>query len=62
MPSDSDEVTVERLERAIQFTARVMLNYNMPEIRPTLERLAAERDRLRKEGDALEYARQLLAA
>jgi hypothetical protein len=58
----ADEVTVERLERAIQFTVRVMLNSNMREIRPTLERLVAERDRLVKEGDALEYARRLLAA
>jgi hypothetical protein len=58
----ADEVTVERLERAIRFTARVMLNSNMPEIRPTLERLAAERDRLVNDGDALEYARRLLTA
>jgi hypothetical protein len=38
-----------------------MINHQLPQILPTLKRLQAERDRLLREGDALEYARRLLA-
>jgi hypothetical protein len=58
----SDEVTVERLERAIRVTARCMVDHDLPQLLPTLKRLEAERDRLMKEGDAIAYARRLLAA
>jgi hypothetical protein len=60
-PSDSN-VTVERLERAIKATARCMVDHDLPQLLPTLKRLEAERDRLMKEGDAIAYARRLLAA
>jgi hypothetical protein len=56
------EVTLERLDRAIQLTARCMVNHQLPQILPTLKRLQAERDRLLREGDALEYARRVLLA
>jgi hypothetical protein len=59
--SHPDEVTIARLDRAIQLTARCMVNHHLPQILPTLKRLQAERDRLLREGDALEYARRLLA-
>jgi hypothetical protein len=59
-PSDSNEVTVERLESAIKVTARCMVEHDLPQLLPTLKRLEAERDRLVQEGDAIEYARRLL--
>lgn len=58
----ADEVTIERLEQAIQLTARCMVNHQLPQILPTLKCLEAERERLLREGDALEYARRLLVA
>jgi hypothetical protein len=61
-PSDSDDVTVERLERAIKVTARCMVEHHLPQLLPILKRLEAERDRLVQEGDAIEYAKRLLAA
>jgi hypothetical protein len=57
-----EEVTIERLDRAIQLTARCMVKHQLPQILPTLKRLQGERDRLLQEGDALEYARRVLAA
>ncbi len=60
-PSDN-VVTVERLERAIKVTARCMVEHALPQLLPILKRLEAERDRLARDGDALEYARRLLAA
>jgi hypothetical protein len=56
------EEVIERLDRAIQLTARCMVNHRLPQILPTLKRLQAERDRLLQEGNALEYARRVLAA
>jgi hypothetical protein len=58
---NSDEVTVERLERAIKITASCIVEHNLPQLLPTLKRLEAERDRLVQEGDAIEYARRVLA-
>ena len=49
-PSDSNEVTGERLERAIKATARCMVDHDLPQLLPTLKRLEAERDRLMKLG------------
>jgi hypothetical protein len=57
-----EEITVERLERAIGITARAMVRHNLPLLLPILKRLEAERDRLLAEGGALEYAKRLLAA
>jgi hypothetical protein len=54
-------VTLEHLERAITITARCILEFNMPEILPTLKRLEAERDRLIAEGSPAEYAKRVLA-
>jgi ribosomal 50S subunit-associated protein YjgA (DUF615 family) len=53
---------VDRLERAITTPARAMVQHNLPGVMPTLKRLEAERDRLLREGDAIEYAKRLLAA
>jgi hypothetical protein len=58
----TDEVTTERIERAIRTTARCMVQHDLPRLLPTLKRLEAERDRLMKEGDAIAYAKMLLAA
>lgn len=55
-------VTVEELERAISITADVMVRHNLPQIMPTLKRLEAERDRLLREGDPIEYAKRVLAS
>jgi hypothetical protein len=59
----TEAVTIERLEKAIKITAQCMLDY--PDlagiILPHLKRLEAERDRLLQEGDALEYAKRVLA-
>jgi hypothetical protein len=56
-------VTIERLERAIKVTARCMVDHDLPQqLMPTLRRLEAERDRLMRDGDAIEYAKRLLAA
>jgi hypothetical protein len=38
-----------------------MVEHNLPQLLPTLKRLEAERDRLLREGDAIEYAKRLLA-
>jgi hypothetical protein len=54
-------VTVERLDRAINITADVMVRHNLPQILPTLKRLEAERDRLLTDGDPIEHAKRVLA-
>jgi adenylosuccinate lyase len=51
----------DRLERAILTTARVMTEFNLPQILPTLKRLEAERDDLLKNGDAISYAERVLS-
>ena len=55
-------VTIERIERAIKITAGCMLAHELPQLMPTLKRLEAERDRLMRDGDAIEYAKRVLAA
>jgi hypothetical protein len=57
----SADVTIDRLDRAITFTAYAMREFGMRELLPALKRLEAERDRLAEEGDALEYADKVLA-
>jgi hypothetical protein len=59
-PSDVGTVTIERIERAIKTTARVTERHNLPQLMPTLRRLEAERDRLIRDGDPIEYAKRLL--
>jgi hypothetical protein len=54
-------ITVERLENAIQVVADVMVKHDRRGLKVTLERLEAERDRLRHEVDPIEYAKQILA-
>jgi hypothetical protein len=54
-------VSVERIERTVKITAKVMVDYPdvAQRIMPTLKRLESERDKLR---DPLDYAKQILAA
>jgi hypothetical protein len=54
-------ITVARLERAIELTARAMTIHELPELLPILHRLERERDRLAQQPDALEYAKRILA-
>jgi hypothetical protein len=56
----SGPVTVERLNAAIRIIAFGMDFHKGPKARPILERLVEARDRLRAEGDALEFARRVL--
>jgi hypothetical protein len=62
MRESKSQVTVERLERAIRAVAGWMIQYDLPQVLPTLKRLQAERDRLLKEGNPIEYAKRVLAA
>jgi hypothetical protein len=56
-------VTIERIKNAIKMTARCMVSHDLgPQLMPTLKRLEAERDRLMRDGDAIEYAKRVLAA
>jgi hypothetical protein len=54
-------ITIERIERAIAMTAYVMQRHDLPQLLPTLKRLETARDELMHDGDALEYARRVLA-
>jgi hypothetical protein len=54
-------VTIERIERAINVTARAMADHNLPQLLPTLKRLEGERDKLVSEGDPIAYAKRVLA-
>jgi hypothetical protein len=58
----TDEITVERLEQAIKAVAGWIVQHNLRHAVPTLRRLQAERDRLLKEGNPIEYAKRVLAA
>ena len=51
---------LEQLERAVETTARVIVQHDLPQIMPTLKRLEAERERLLREGDPIEYAKRIL--
>ena len=59
--SSMSELTIDRLEHAIAFTAYCMTEWKMRELLPALKRLEAERSRLAEEGDALDYAEKVLA-
>jgi len=49
-------LAVERLERVIAITACAMVRHKLPQILPTPKRPEAKRDRLLREGGALDYA------
>ncbi|HEY1748562.1 MAG TPA: hypothetical protein VGG11_17580 [Xanthobacteraceae bacterium] len=53
-------VTVERLDHAISIVAKSMVRHDMGHLIATVKLLEAERDRLRNETDALQYAREIL--
>lgn len=55
----SDDVTVERLERARRTVAQAMLKHDM-DLMPTIRQLETERDRLRQKTAAMDYAREIL--
>jgi hypothetical protein len=58
--SDSDEVTIDRLERAIHTVADMMVKHDMP-LGPTIRYLEAEREKLMRETSDMDYAREILA-
>jgi hypothetical protein len=58
--SDSDEVTVERLERAIHTVADMMVKHDMRQLIVTIRFLEAERDRVQQATAAMDYAREIL--
>jgi hypothetical protein len=55
------EAELTRLDSAITLTAYVMQRHRLPQLLPTLKRLQAARDDLLVNGDALEYAKRVLA-
>jgi cell division protein FtsL len=52
-------VTLERLERAIQIVAEVMVRHDRRGLIDTIHRLEDERERLRNETDPIAYAKGL---
>lgn len=54
------EVTLSRLQRAINTTAYVMVRHDLPQLLPTLKRLEAARDGLLRNDDAIGYAKRVL--
>ena len=56
-----EPVTVKRLDRCIKIVASWIVEYNMPEAIHALNRLEAARDVLLWEGDAIDYAKKVLA-
>lgn len=53
-------ITLEDVDAAVKYLARGMVEYKKPELRPMLDKLLVERNRLRLEGGALEYASRVL--
>jgi hypothetical protein len=53
-------VTAERIDRAIDTVARMMVQHDMPQLIVTIRHLEAERDKLRQETVALDYAKEIL--
>jgi hypothetical protein len=52
-------VTTERLDRAIDTVADVMVKHDI-DLMPTIRRLEAERDKLRQKTAAMDYAKEIL--
>lgn len=53
-------VTIERIDRAIDTVARMMVEHDMPDLIVTVRRLEAERDKLREATAAMDYAKEIL--
>ena len=53
-------VTLERLERAIDTVADMMVKHGLP-LGPTIRFLEAERDKLLRQTTDMDYARQIVA-
>ena len=54
------EITVERIDRAIGTVAAMMVKHDMPHLMTTIQRLEAERDKLRQATSAMDYAKEIL--
>lgn len=59
-PNKDEPITIERLDNAIAITAYCMQRHNLRQLFPTLKRLEAEREKLRADGDPIEYAKRVL--
>jgi hypothetical protein len=53
-------VTIERLEHAITTVADMMVKHDIPQLIVTIRYLEAERDKLRQETAAMDYAKEIL--
>jgi hypothetical protein len=53
-------VTVERIERAIDTVAKMMVKHDM-DLSDTVRYLEAERDKLQRKTVAMDYAKEILA-
>jgi FtsZ-binding cell division protein ZapB len=51
---------MERIDRAIDTVAQMMVKHDMPDLIVTIRRLEAERDSLRQETRAMDYAKEIL--
>jgi hypothetical protein len=58
--SNRSAVTIERLDRAIDTVAQMMVNHDMQQLIVTIRHLEAERDRLRQETGAMDYAKEVI--
>ena len=56
----SSPITVERIERAIDTVADMMVKHGLP-LRPTIDFLEAERDKLLRQTTDMDYAKQIVA-
>jgi hypothetical protein len=59
-PNKDEPITIDRLDNAIAITAYCMQRHNLRQLFPTLKRLEAEREKLRADGDPIEYAERVL--
>jgi hypothetical protein len=60
MKSVTSAVTVERIERAIDTVADMMVKHELP-LGPTIRFLEAERDKLLRQTSDMDYVKQILA-
>lgn len=51
---------VERIDRAIDTVAEMMVKHDMQHLIATIRHLEAERDRLRQETGAMDYAKEII--
>jgi hypothetical protein len=59
-PNEDEPIAIERLDNAIAITAYCMQRHNLRQLFPTLKRLEAAREKLRADGDPIEYAKRVL--